>query len=183
MPREQGEGEKEPDLLDARKKGVSKEEEQEERQMIYLGIIAGIFGLDYFIKRYVDKNRELMEETPILKGKVIIRKYYNKGAALNFLAKKPERMRQIQTLLMAAAGGSFFTLLSRRGDKGVKTALAMILGGGASNLYDRVKKGHVVDYFSFKTRSRRLSGIIFNVSDFFVFAGALLLVLFGKKEK
>ena len=33
-----------------------------------------------------------MEETPILKGKVIIRKYYNKGAALNFLAKKPERM-------------------------------------------------------------------------------------------
>ena len=60
--------------------------------MIYLGIIAGIFGLDYFIKRYVDKNRELMEETPILKGKVIIRKYYNKGAALNFLAKKPERM-------------------------------------------------------------------------------------------
>lgn len=29
----------------------------------------------------------------------------------------------------------------------------------------------------------RLSGIIFNVSDFFVFAGALLLVLFGKKEK
>ena len=49
--------------------------------MIYLGIIAGIFGLDCFIKRYVDKNRELMEETPILKGKVIIRKYYNKGAA------------------------------------------------------------------------------------------------------
>lgn len=65
----------------------------------------------------------------------------------------------------------------------MKAALAMILGGGASNLYDRVKKGHVVDYFSFKTRSRRLSGIIFNVSDFFVFAGALLLVLFGKKEK
>ena len=65
----------------------------------------------------------------------------------------------------------------------MKTALAMILGGGASNLYDRVKKGHVVDYFSFKTRSRRLSGIIFNISDFFVFAGALLLVLFGKKEK
>ena len=135
------------------------------------------------VSREKEKNCELMEETPILKGKVIIRKYYNKGAALNFLAKKPERMRQIQTLLMAAAGGSFFTLLSRRGDKGVKTALAMILGGGASNLYDRVKKGHVVDYFSFKTRSRRLSGIIFNISDFFVFAGALLLVLFGKKEK
>lgn len=85
--------------------------------MIYLGIIAGIFGLDYFIKRYVDKNRELMEETPILKGKVIIRKYYNKGAALNFLAKKPERMRQIQTLLMAAAGGSFLPCYQEEGTK------------------------------------------------------------------
>ena len=140
--------------------------------MIYLGIIAGIFGLDCFIKRYVDKNRELMEETTILKGKVIIRKYYNKGAALNFLAKKPERMRQIQTLLMAAAGGSFFTLLSRRGDKGVKTALAMILGGGASNLYDRLKRGYVVDYFSIQWK--KLKKVVFNLGDIFIFAGSAL---------
>ena len=36
--------------------------------MIYLGIIAGIFGLDCFIKRYVDKNRELMEENGAVSG-------------------------------------------------------------------------------------------------------------------
>lgn len=150
--------------------------------MIYLLIAAGVFTLDFFVKRYIDTHRKLMEETPILKGKVVIRKYYNKGAALNVLAKKPERMKQIQTVLMAAAGGSFFMLLQRKGERGVKTAFAMLLGGGASNLYDRFTKGHVVDYFSFRTRFKRLSGIIFNISDFFVFFGAALLVLFAKRD-
>ena len=58
------EKEKKSRIFWMRIKERSKEEEQEGRQMIYLGIIAGIFWLDYFIKRYVDKNRELMEETP-----------------------------------------------------------------------------------------------------------------------
>ncbi len=150
--------------------------------MIYLLIAAGIFVLDFFVKRYVDAHRKLMEETPVLKGKVIIRKYYNKGAALNFLAKRPQKMKKLQTVLMAAVGGSFFVLLFQKGKRGVKTALAMILGGGASNLYDRFTKGHVVDYFSFRSRHKYLSGIIFNLSDFFVFFGAALLVLLGKKD-
>ena len=29
-----------------------------------------------------------------------------------------------------------------------KTALTLVLAGGASNLYDRLKRGYVVDYFS-----------------------------------
>lgn len=151
--------------------------------MVYILIAAGIFLLDLAVKDYVDTHRELKEETPVLHGKIIIRKYYNKGAALNFLEKQPQVMRRIQTVLMAAVGGGFLILLPKKGRTGKKTALSFILGGGASNLYDRYKKGHVVDYFSFHSRWKRFSNIVFNISDFFIFAGSALLLIFGREKK
>lgn len=153
--------------------------------MVYILIVAGIFFLDFGIKHYVDTHRDLKEKTPVLNGKIIIRKYYNKGAALNFLEKQPQVMRKIQTVLMAAVGGSFLILLPKKGMVGKKTALGFILGGGTSNLYDRYKKGHVVDYFSFHSKWKRFSNIVFNISDFFIFLGSALLLFSGieKKEK
>ena len=57
-----------------------------------------------------------------------------------------------------------------------KTGVALLLGGGLSNLYDRYTKGHVVDYFHINIGPKRLRNIIFNISDFCVFIGALLAV-------
>ena len=51
--------------------------------MIYLGIITGIFVLDFFIKRYVDKKYERKVKHPKLGGLAYIEKYYNDGAMLN----------------------------------------------------------------------------------------------------
>ena len=151
--------------------------------MIYIFIVAGIFFLDYGIKRYIDKRKVLGEEKKILKGHIIVKKYYNEGAALNFLRKKPHLLKAIQTGLIAATTGVFAFLLGKRGNHGVKMALSFLLGGGLSNLYDRYKKHHVVDYFSFETRWKKLRNIVFNISDFFIFFGALMLLVCANNDK
>ena len=59
----------------------------------------------------------------------------------------------------------------------IEFTIAMLAGGGLSNLYDRYTKHHVVDYVRFQTGPKWFRRIIFNVSDFFIFIGAVLAVI------
>ena len=56
-----------------------------------------------------------------------------------------------------------------------KAALSMMSAGAWSNTFDRFARGHVTDYIGFKTGSKKLSSITYNLADFFLAAGALLL--------
>lgn len=61
------------------------------------------------------------------------------------------------------------------GQRHLRTALALILGGAAGNLYDRVTRGSVTDFLDF-----HLSGWhwpAFNVADSAITIGVLLLLL------
>ena len=149
--------------------------------MSYILIAAAIFALDLLVKRKIDRERKLGEESRILNDRILIRKYYNKGAMLEFLAKWPRLVQVICGAALAVICVLFLFLLREKGHRGLKLGLAMVLGGGASNLCDRLTKGYVVDYFSFKSRFPRLQRVIFNLSDMFVFLGALLTLLFHKK--
>lgn len=144
--------------------------------MIYLLITAGIFFLDGGIKRRIDKKYSRKVQHPHLRGAVILEKYYNDGAALNFLAKKPKLMRGIHTIVLAGVGICYYLLLHRNGKPLEKAGVAMLFGGGCSNLYDRYTKGHVVDYVRINKGPKWLKNIIFNVSDFCIFIGALMAV-------
>ena len=68
--------------------------------MIYIGITAAIFLLDFFLKKYVDGKYELRKKHRRCNGKVEIEKYYNDGATLNLLAKHPKVMTAIHTVMM-----------------------------------------------------------------------------------
>ena len=59
----------------------------------------------------------------------------------------------------------------------------MLLGGAVSNTCDRMTRGYVVDYLGFNVKSKKLSNIIFNLSDFFIMAGALLSVSSVSEKK
>lgn len=145
--------------------------------MIYLLITAGVFLLDFFIKAYMDKNYVRKEKHPRLGGKIILEKYYNNGAALNFLQQKTLLLRFIHTTVLLAVGVVYYLSLRYSGHPIGKTGLALLLGGGASNLFDRYTKGHVVDYFRINIGPKWLKNIIFNISDFCIFIGALLATL------
>ena len=57
--------------------------------------------------------------------------------------------------------------MTKKGCLAQKIGLSMVLGGAISNLYDRLVKGYVVDYFSIEFK--RLKKVIFNLGDIFVF--------------
>lgn len=145
--------------------------------MIYLFISAGVFLLDYFVKAHMDRNYARKEKHPRFGGKIIFEKYYNNGAALNLLQRKPLLLRFIHTTILLAVGVVYYLSLRCSRHPIGKTGLALLLGGGASNLFDRYTKGHVVDYFRINIGPKRLKNIIFNISDFCIFIGALLAAI------
>ena len=57
--------------------------------------------------------------------------------------------------------------MTKKGCLAQKIGLSMVLGGAISNLYDRLVKGYVVDYFSIEIK--RLKKVIFNLGVIFVF--------------
>ena len=100
--------------------------------MVYAIIAGGVFLSDLILKRYMDKKYARKVRHPRLGGRIVLEKYYNKGAALNFMVKKPNLLRYT--------------------------------------------KGHVVDYFHLNFGPKWLRAIVFNISDFCIFIGALLAV-------
>ncbi|MGL5259757.1 MAG: signal peptidase II [Lachnospiraceae bacterium] len=145
--------------------------------MKYILLIFSIFLGDNFLKTHIDQ-----EHTPTLKGtylhnKLTITNYHNYGAFLNFGDKTPALITLISvTLTSILSIYFFFTLFSSK--KSIKKlALSLILGGGLSNTYDRIKRSYVVDYLLFNVSNKKLSSIVYNFSDFSIFVGSILLCI------
>ena len=52
--------------------------------MVYAIIAGGVFLSDLILKRYMDKKYARKVRHPRLGGRIVLEKYYNEGAALNF---------------------------------------------------------------------------------------------------
>ena len=88
--------------------------------------------------------------------------------------EKKELVRMVPVVFTSAAAGILTWLLCRdEGRKADRIGFALITAGGLSNLYDRLKRGYVVDYFSI--RCKYLEKVVFNLGDFFIFAGSALI--------
>ncbi|WP_455714259.1 signal peptidase II [Anaerosporobacter sp.] len=148
--------------------------------MLYIGIAGIIFLVDLFIKDYIEKNKKMNEEEEIFNGNIIVTRYHNKGAMLNFLEKNTKLVIFISGVLLGGLLLLLGLLIPRKGNKVLKFALALLVGGASSNVYDRVKRGYVVDYFSFKW----LKKVVFNIADLFIIVGSILtgICMFFRKE-
>lgn len=140
-------------------------------------LILGIFFGDLWIKNRIEAMDEDSFPKKKLQGKIELRRYHNTGAMLNLGAAK-------QTAVKAAAIGLtllltivFIGSLGQHGKKTLRTGLALLLGGSFSNIYDRMKRGYVVDYFGFPVKWKWLRKIVFNLSDFCIMIGALLMAI------
>lgn len=151
--------------------------------MIFVIVAAVVFWGDFFLKRYMETHIKCGENRPICKGRILLRKYHNRGAALNFLARRPGAVRNICGGLLLVLGVFWFLLLRRKDNPGMMLGLSLLLGGGGSNLYDRIAKGYVVDYFSFQTPWKRLNRIVFNISDICIFGGSVFAAIAGRGRR
>lgn len=145
--------------------------------MLFIFLTGSIFILEYYIKKYMDRTGTLQEQRPLFNGKIILKKYYNTGAAGNFLSSRPEWMKRIHAGMLAAVSVLLLCTLPKKRHAFAKTGLSFLAGGGVSNLHDRLSKGHVVDYFSLGFGPKRFRRLVFNLADFFVFAGILLCMI------
>lgn len=80
-------------------------------------------------------------------------------------------------ILTLGATVLFLVTFTFRGGRLLKTGLALLLGGAYSNTYDRLVRKYVVDYVSFPVKNKKIRNIVFNISDFCIMTGALLIVL------
>lgn len=147
--------------------------------MFYFALTIAVFLLDFFVKRYVEKTYELKERHKILGEKAEIQKFYNQGAVLCILEKRPHMMKKIHSIVIILAAAVFYFCMKLKGKPLTKTGFALLMGGGLNNLYDRYIKGYVVDYVRFGFGPKWFRNIIFNVSDFFIFLGVVLAVCGG----
>ena len=86
---------------------------------------------------------------PICKGKLLLRRYHNKGAFLNLGEKNPQLVAAISVGMTVFALLLFISTFSFLGKGMLRWGLTMLLGGAFSNTYDRLKRKYVVDYVSF----------------------------------
>ncbi len=145
--------------------------------MIYLIITAGILALDLAVKAYIEKTKKPGDTQEILGGKVILQKVYNRGLCLNLLDKKRNIVVGLSAGCTLAVLLFYIGLLFQKGYHGLKLALSFLAGGALSNLYDRLVRKYVVDYFSFQVKWKRLSKVVFNLADLFIFLGSALAVI------
>ena len=150
--------------------------------MIFLCVLAMIFLADYCIKAYVERTKAPNISESKCNGKIVIRHTRNYGTAGGRLKDKPKLVCTLHGLSMLLVSAAYIKLLLSDGNSLLKLAGACLLGGGASNLFDRLKKGYVTDYVSFNVPVTSIRRLVFNISDFFIFAGGIIGVIVSIKD-
>lgn len=147
--------------------------------LVYAALAAGIFGFDLLLKNQIEKRMKEGEEKPVCRGRLLIRKYHNRGAFLDMGEKRQKAVALVSLLLTLFMTVAFLATFSMRGNSTLRAGLALLLGGAYSNTYDRLTRKYVVDYVSFPAKNKRIRQIVFNISDFCIIIGALLMTLGG----
>ncbi len=100
---------------------------------------------------------------------------FNTGAAFSFLRDAGDWPRYLFSAVAIAVACLIIWLLRRGGDAWYCAGLALILGGGLGNLWDRLTLGHVVDFLLFHWEHWYYPA--FNVADSAITIGAALLII------
>lgn len=151
--------------------------------IIFAILAAGIFLLDLLIKNYIETHLEVGQEKSVCRGKLLIRRYHNRGAFLDAGEKRQKAVALLSLLLTLFMTVVFLSTFSLRGNSTLRAGLALLLGGEYSNTYDRLTRNYVVDYVSFPVKNKRVRRVVFNISDFCIMIGALLMVLGDMRRK
>lgn len=145
--------------------------------MIAIGFSVILAALDILIKQKIEAQPQdsFPRCLPHTNGKIKIQKFHNGGFPFGFMREKFELVQMSALAMTSAVAGVLAYLSVRRGHRLEKLGLSLVLGGAVSNLYDRLVRRYVVDYFTID--QGRLKKVIFNLGDMFVFGGSFLFLL------
>ena len=151
-------------------------------KFFWIQLALGLFQTDLAVKHEIDKESGFDRERSLWGGRIQVRKLRNYGTAGGRWTGHMPEIIKVSGLMTLGCMAAFVRLLFREGRTMQKLGFSLLTGGALSNLYDRCRKGYVVDYISFRTPFPRLNRLVFNLSDFFIMAGALLICI-GQMKK
>jgi signal peptidase II len=146
------------------------------RLEIWLPIV--IVVLDQLTKAMVRANLPLHSSVTLLPGFVDLTHVRNTGAAFGILNAADFPFKNVVIALIAAAAlvlvGVYAASLARH-QLAARTGLALIIGGAAGNLLDRIVTGSVVDFVDVYWRTYHFWA--FNVADSAITVGVTIMIL------
>jgi signal peptidase II len=148
------------------------------RHLPHLLVVLAIVLLDQGTKALVVRSLALHEYVPLIDGLLSLSHVRNRGAAFGFLSDWdiPYQSALLSTLsVLALLAIALYFLRLPAAARLPRLALALVLGGAAGNLIDRVRLGYVVDFVHVYWRQHQWPD--FNVADSAITVGVTLLVL------
>ena len=152
----------------------------------YLLAAFGIYMVDQVTKAWAVRTLRVTDDLTIIRGFLDFVYTENPGIAFGQLQRTGALGRWFFAGLAIAAALTvlFYFFRASRTDDRILGACALLLGGIAGNLTDRIRFGYVIDFISLHARSYHWP--TFNVADASICVGALLLaydLVFGGKKK
>ena len=145
---------------------------------------AVVFAADRLTKLWIETSMSLTEVHTVIPGFFDIVHSQNRGAAFSLFAESSSAWRAFFLIGVAAVAMVFIAGMlwsAARLDRATRVALALIFGGAAGNLFDRIATGTVTDFLDFYVG--RLHWPAFNLADSAIVIGSGLLLLDLLKPK
>jgi signal peptidase II len=139
---------------------------------------AGVFALDRLTKWTVEMRVSPADTYAVIPGFFDIVRAQNRGVAFGLLNESTFEWRTSLLVLVSVAAVVVVSAIiwkARRLDPRSLWGFALILGGAAGNLFDRILSGRVTDFLDFYIRDYHWPA--FNVADSALVAGCGLLLL------
>jgi signal peptidase II len=149
-----------------------------------LGWVVTILVLDQLTKFIVDRTMSLHESIPIIDGFFSLTYVRNTGAAFGIFSGAHENFRLPFLILVSVLALGFVVVMLKRlrdEEKGLITALSLIIGGAIGNLIDRVLYGEVIDFLDFYWSHYHWPA--FNVADSCITIGVLITLFYLIRAK
>ena len=137
--------------------------------MVMILTAAGVLALCAAARWYLDSPHR--KEKEYAGGRVRMTALWNEGAA--FGLKIP------RNVLLSLSGAVLGTLWMER--KRHPLGAGLVLGGGLSNLAERVRHGKVYDYLRFPKAPKPVNRYVYNLADLAILTGGILWMC-GKKK-
>lgn len=148
-----------------------------------IGTVAALFLIDIKTKEYIEGHiDEKDKDRSVLGGKILLRKTYNEGIAMNGWEKHPQMVKRLSLAMSLAGTIAYFFLLRRKERRMEKAGMTLLLGGALGNTYERVTKGKVTDFLAIGAENKKIRDVTFNLADLFIILGTLF-GLFGSVHK
>lgn len=141
-------------------------------------IAASIVVVDQATKAAVRSAFELHESVTVIPGFFDLTRVHNFGAAFGFMNAADFPFKDIVLALVAAvalAGLAAYGATLPADQRLARLGLALIIGGAAGNLIDRITAGYVLDFADFYYAGWHFWA--FNVADAAITIGVSLMIL------